>query len=77
MIHRSRQIASDYRSNNGYDIPVAFLAQKVANVAQVYTQHAYMRPYGVGWFDENFKTSILFVEKIKLIIVLIKTVVSV
>lgn len=50
LITRSRQIASKFESDNGYEIPVHFLSLKVANIAQVYTQHAYMRPYGVMAF---------------------------
>merc|ERR1711933_257779 len=32
---------------NGYEIPVHFLALKLGNLAQLYTQQAYGRPYGV------------------------------
>jgi 20S proteasome subunit alpha 1 len=39
-----RQFASEYRYDYGYDIPVNVLAEKVSEIAQVYTQHAYMRP---------------------------------
>jgi 20S proteasome subunit alpha 1 len=39
-----RQFAGDYRNDYGYEIPINVLAEKVSEVAQVYTQHAYMRP---------------------------------
>ncbi len=39
-----RQFAGDYRNDYGYEIPVNVLAEKVGEVAQMYTQHAYMRP---------------------------------
>ena len=39
-----RQFAGDYRNEYGYEIPINVLAEKVAEVAQMYTQHAYMRP---------------------------------
>src|SRR5690242_3473880 len=39
-----RQFAGDYRYDYGYEIPINVLAEKVGEVCQVYTQHAYMRP---------------------------------
>lgn len=50
LVFRARQIASKFEAENGYPIPCHFLSLKVANIAQVYTQHAYMRPYGVTAF---------------------------
>jgi len=50
LVMRARQIASKFLGEFGYEIPVHFLSLKVANIAQVYTQHAYMRPYGVTAF---------------------------
>jgi len=47
LIYKSREIASKFKDKNGYEMPVHYLALKVANIGQVYTQHAYMRPYGV------------------------------
>lgn len=48
LVFRAREIASKFKDANGYEIPVHFLALKIANIGQVYTQHAYMRPYGVS-----------------------------
>merc|ERR1719174_655134 len=48
LVYRGREIASKFKDKNGYDIPVHYLALKIANIAQVYTQHAYMRPFGVN-----------------------------
>merc|ERR1719399_805387 len=48
LVYRAREIASKFKDKNGYEIPVHYLALKVANVGQVYTQHAYMRPYAVN-----------------------------
>lgn len=42
--------AAEFRYKNGYEIPPAALAKRVANVSQVFTQHAGMRPLGVGKF---------------------------
>merc|ERR1711966_5242 len=36
-----------FMDTNGYPIPVHVLAHQMANMAQVYTQHAYMRLFGV------------------------------
>jgi 20S proteasome subunit alpha 1 len=48
LVYRAREIASKFKDKNGYEIPVHYLALKLANIGQVYTQHAYMRPYGVS-----------------------------
>ena len=48
MVLRARQIASEFQHEKGYAIPVHFLAHKVANLCQVYTQHAYMRLHAVA-----------------------------
>jgi len=47
LIFRAREIAAKFADKNGYEIPVHYLALKVANIGQLYTQHAYMRPFGV------------------------------
>lgn len=47
LVYKAREIASKFLDKNGYAIPVSHLSLKVANMGQVYTQHAYMRPYGV------------------------------
>lgn len=47
QIQRARAEAANFQYKNGYAIPVAYLAKRVANVAQVYTQHAFMRAFGI------------------------------
>eukprot|EP00919_Chromeraceae_sp_WS-2016_P009099 GHVR01021346.1.p1 GENE.GHVR01021346.1~~GHVR01021346.1.p1 ORF type:complete len:248 (+),score=61.35 GHVR01021346.1:48-791(+) len=42
-VSKAREIATEFEDSKGYPIPVHFLANKIANVCQVYTQHAYMR----------------------------------
>ncbi|GLI64979.1 hypothetical protein VaNZ11_008403 [Volvox africanus] len=47
IVQQARQQAADFRFKFGYEIPVDYLAKVLADKAQVYTQHAYMRPLGV------------------------------
>ncbi|PNW70092.1 hypothetical protein CHLRE_17g705400v5 [Chlamydomonas reinhardtii] len=47
IVQQARQQAADFRFKFGYEVPVDYLAKVLADKAQVYTQHAYMRPLGV------------------------------
>lgn len=47
VVQQARQQAAEFRFNYGYEMPVDYLAKVLADKAQVYTQHAYMRPLGV------------------------------
>eukprot|EP01015_Nassula_variabilis_P000476 TRINITY_DN1024_c0_g2_i1.p2 TRINITY_DN1024_c0_g2~~TRINITY_DN1024_c0_g2_i1.p2 ORF type:complete len:250 (-),score=54.12 TRINITY_DN1024_c0_g2_i1:126-875(-) len=47
VVTRLRQEAAQYRYENGHTIPVDVLAGRGAELAQVFTQHAHIRPFGV------------------------------
>jgi len=47
QVQRTRMEAAQFAYKNGYPIPVSYLAKRVADVGQVYTQHAFMRALGV------------------------------
>lgn len=47
IVQRARSEAADFKFDYAYEVPVEYLARRVADENQIYTQHAYMRPLGV------------------------------
>lgn len=47
-MQRARYTAAKFRFKMGYEMPVHYLAKRLADTSQVYTQHAWMRPLGVA-----------------------------
>lgn len=47
-VQRARYEAAKFQFDHGYEIPVDFLAKKMADLAQLFTQYAGMRPMGVN-----------------------------